>query len=70
MLILGGSMLEKYATFERQFVCKNIEDTNVVGVNSVRVGFVLQFLYYFLRQYKLVYLAPLRPQYCWMFDFM
>jgi hypothetical protein len=27
-------------------------------------------LYYFLRQYKLVYLAPLRPQYCWMFDFM
>jgi hypothetical protein len=45
--MLRANVLEDSATFERQFVCKNIEDSNVVGVNSVQVGFVLQFLYYF-----------------------
>jgi hypothetical protein len=31
---------EKYANFERQFVCKNIGDINLVGVNSLQVRFL------------------------------
>jgi hypothetical protein len=40
MFILYGNIVREHATFERQFVCKNI-DINMVGVLCVQVGFVL-----------------------------
>jgi hypothetical protein len=49
--------------------CKNIEDVDVLGVHSVQVGFVPKILYYFLIQYKIIYLAPLGPKYCWVLQF-